>query len=344
MNFQKSRIAYFQASDLFKDPQSFNEEKNERCLPTEFVILRFGKNFFTRDGKDGEFDFTSHDASVVIKDFQQRGKDLVIDYEHQSLSGNKAPAAGWIDRLSICEEGLTAHIKYWTDEASAMLMKGEYRYFSPTLYFSRSGKNVSAIHSVALTNHPAMHGIPALVADDTNSAAVNHIQNPNNLTQQNEQEESIMESPDTAEENIAAETTPEEQIGNITLETIAERLQKLTEVIGKLQECFDEHKPQSNNEVPAHRQSTEQLINQAYDDGKLAECHREWAYHFADTQPEAFQNWLNAAPRIIPDNCDLAQAVPKNETGITFTDEQLKIFAMLGADPEKINTAENFTI
>ena len=142
-----------------------------RTLPESLLLIRYGKTAFTKGGVRGEFEFTEADADAVIQEFASRGRDLVIDFEHQSLSSGKAPAAGWIGELRKSAEGLCAKVKYWTREAEKYLLNGEYRYFSPTLYFSRSGKKVSAIHSVALTNHPAMHMIPALAADDLDSAA-----------------------------------------------------------------------------------------------------------------------------------------------------------------------------
>ena len=76
-----------------------------------------------------------------------------------------------------------AKVNYWTDAAADLLQKREYRYFSPT--FLMSGKEVTALHSVALTNHPAMHGVAALAAKDT--AIINQPENPgktkgNNMT------------------------------------------------------------------------------------------------------------------------------------------------------------------
>jgi len=32
----------------------------------------------------------------MVAHYEERGLDLVVDYEHQTLSGHKAPAAGWI--------------------------------------------------------------------------------------------------------------------------------------------------------------------------------------------------------------------------------------------------------
>ncbi len=136
----------------------------ERSLPEEFLLLSYGENMYTKGGGTGAFSFDETAADNVIREFASRGRDLVIDYEHQSTGDGKAPAAGWIEALSKKTDGLYAKVKYWTEEAAQYLKNGEYRYFSPVLFFEDGA--VSAIHSVALTNHPALHRIPALAASD----------------------------------------------------------------------------------------------------------------------------------------------------------------------------------
>ena len=140
--------------------------ENERTPPTSFLLLKFGGNVYTKDGKEGTFEFDDACADALIAEFESRSRDLVIDFEHATLSGREAPAAGWIDRLEKDAEGLRAHVKYWTDKAEEYLSRGEYRYFSPTIILG-GDKRAAALHSVALTNHPALHGVDALVANDT---------------------------------------------------------------------------------------------------------------------------------------------------------------------------------
>lgn len=169
---EKNRIAFCTTFPLnMSSCQNGETENVGSALPQEFLLLHYGTNSYSKAGANGAFEFTETDADSVIRDFENRGHDLVIDYEHQSLGGEKAPAAGWIDAICKTAEGLSAHVKYWTEEAAKLLSSGEYRYFSPTIYFSRSGKTVSSIHSVALTNHPALHGIPALAAADDDAGA-----------------------------------------------------------------------------------------------------------------------------------------------------------------------------
>ena len=156
---------------------------NEEVPPKSFLLCPYGEQHYTKDGKENAFRFSPESADRVIREFHSRARDLVIDYEHQTLTGGKAPAAGWIGDLEKTEKGLVAKVNYWTDAAADLLQKREYRYFSPT--FLMSGNEVAALHSVALTNHPAMHGVTALAAKDT--AIINQPENPgktkgNNMT------------------------------------------------------------------------------------------------------------------------------------------------------------------
>ena len=139
----------------------------ERVAPKEFVVLKFGKNKYTLDGKEDDFDFDEQDADEVIDEFNRRGKDLLVDIEHASLiPGKPAPAYGWIRKLKKGYDGLVGEMANWTDEAKELLEKGKYRYHSPVLYFKKkdSGNRPYAIQSVTLTNHPALHRYDSLVA------------------------------------------------------------------------------------------------------------------------------------------------------------------------------------
>ncbi len=85
-----------------------------------------------------------------------------VDYEHQTLGGDyaapdgKAPAAGWIETLRFDPaRGLIAGVR-WTDKAREYIRAGEYRYPSPVVRLRPDDRRVIALHSVALTNKPAI--------------------------------------------------------------------------------------------------------------------------------------------------------------------------------------------
>lgn len=104
--------------------------------------------------------------AAMVQHFRDRGLDLVIDYEHQTLAGGKAPAAGWIRDLEAREDGLWARVE-WTEAARSHLEAREYRYFSPVLRLEKNRRRPVALLHAALTNTPAINHLPPLVAKDS---------------------------------------------------------------------------------------------------------------------------------------------------------------------------------
>ncbi len=115
--------------------------------------------------------FDRGQATELAAWFQQLGRRLAIDYEHQSFGplnlrpDRLSPAAGWIGGLEVRDDGLWAVEVEWTARASDLLTTGEYRYFSPVLIWADARRErIAALGPVALTNDPAMHNVPALAA------------------------------------------------------------------------------------------------------------------------------------------------------------------------------------
>lgn len=279
--------------------------------PEEFLLLRYGRNVYTKSGEQGDFSFSETDADLVIAEFTARARDLVIDYEHQSLGRGKAPAAGWIDQLKKSAEGLVAHVKYWTAEAARALTALEYRYFSPTIYFSEDGKQVAALHSVALTNHPALHGVPALAADDLDGELG-----------------ALMELDDTLRDA---------DLRCAIRQKVADLIKKERIAADWLARCgFDDF---DGAEQAIRHFKCAQIVEKAYNDGKLTEAERPWAEEFAASDPEAFRSWCIGAPRRIPDNQGVAEKPVAGtcKTAASATEE--KILRLLGLDEKKKSEA-----
>ena len=104
-------------------------------------------------------------AARLIAAAAARETPYVIDYEHQSLSGDRAPAAGWFSRLEwSAGNGLFASDVKWTSAARQAIEADEYRYLSPVFAYDRDSGAITALLNVALTNNPALDGLPP-VAD-----------------------------------------------------------------------------------------------------------------------------------------------------------------------------------
>jgi phage I-like protein len=109
----------------------------------------------------GDFLCDAEAMAMIIAAFAALERDMVVDYEHQTLYGGEAPAAGWIDKLEPRDDGLYGHTR-WNDRAHEYIASGEYRYLSPVVWIRESDRRAFELHSVALTNDPAIHGMRAL--------------------------------------------------------------------------------------------------------------------------------------------------------------------------------------
>ena len=144
---------------------------DQKDVPSELVIFPPGVN---RTTKYPPSLMDAESARDVIAAFERLGRDIPIDYEHQTLGGpysapdGKAPAAGWINSLIWDEQrGLIAMVR-WTERAAEFIRTGEYRYFSPVGLCKKgadgSPGRFTELWHVALTNDPATIGIEPIAA------------------------------------------------------------------------------------------------------------------------------------------------------------------------------------
>jgi len=129
--------------------------------PDTFQVLPFG-----RIDIEGEPPATLDDDSMdsIIATFERRGNRMVIDYEHQTLTGSQAPAAGWVQKFTKKgAEGLWAVVE-WTDKAKNYIANKEYLYFSPVFWVTAKERKVVAIKNIALTNDPKVNHLRPIIA------------------------------------------------------------------------------------------------------------------------------------------------------------------------------------
>ena len=111
----------------------------------------------------GPFTLTRETFESVLAAFNAQANPIPLDYNHQSVSGGEAPAAGWVHKMELRGDGhLWAFVEF-TDRAAERVRAGEYRYCSPVFLFDapdrKTGEPVPCdIHSIALTNTPFLDG------------------------------------------------------------------------------------------------------------------------------------------------------------------------------------------
>ena len=107
-------------------------------------------------------------AKMVIAQFEERGVDVPVDYEHstkfKAANGEESPAAGWITSMWWePTRGLVASVK-WSDKARKQIQGKEYKYLSPHFDVDRKTRRVEFVLAVALTNTPRINNMEELVA------------------------------------------------------------------------------------------------------------------------------------------------------------------------------------
>ena len=203
-------------------------------VPTEIKILPLGRVH----SQKGDFNVDEESFELIRKQFKDRKLDLVIDYEHQTLSDVQAPAGGWIKELYKGEDAIIAKVE-WTAKAAEYLKNKEYRYLSPVVLVRKRDQKATAIHSVALTNTPAIDGMFALA----NSLDIEDISEGGN----------IMDLKELAKALGLPETATEEEIKK-AVEDAAKAAEKLKEMEEKKPEdkTGEGGKPQEVAEVVAN--------------------------------------------------------------------------------------------
>lgn len=138
---------------------------SESEVPDRLMIVPWGEV----ESERGNFVVDGESAGLVVDAFRKHQTDVPIDYEHQTLGGSfsspngQAPAAGWITDLEVVEgAGIVAQVN-WTPMARGQLADRQYRYLSPVAIVRKSDRKLVALHSVALTNKPAIVGMAPIV-------------------------------------------------------------------------------------------------------------------------------------------------------------------------------------
>ena len=150
------------SSQLTLDITTANADGYIQALPAGYFAAVDGR---PSDVKAGKWLMDAIAFAALKANTPHQAGDLVIDYEHQTLNkdknGQPAPAAGWFSLADVqYRDGQGLFIKpRFTDNASAYLTAGEYKYFSLVFGYDTDTGRPQYIHSGALTNRPGVDGM-----------------------------------------------------------------------------------------------------------------------------------------------------------------------------------------
>ena len=318
--------------------------------PEEVKILPVG----TVNSEKGDFIVDQESYKEMKAEMQRRGIDIVIDYEHQTLKDVQAPAGGWVKDLIYTPEAIVAKVE-WTPKAKEYLKNKEDRYLSPVVLTRKSDSKAVVLHSLALTNTPAINGMFAIV----NSVDFDTY---NTLTGGKEMDlQRIKELL-----GLPAET-PEEDVMNAlvkVLEKVKDAPDPKTEedkevvansvILGLLELPADSKTEDVTTKIMAlkagasqrdqeMKETLERLKQKEADDavmmalkaGKITAAQKDWAKEYALKDRKGFDSFVEKAPAVVPvGKLDTTEA-PKNKEKVEVDEFILKATGLSKEDLEK---------
>lgn len=315
-----------------------------REAPISILLLAYGKNSYTRNGERGELEITPADAASMVEAFNAGARDVVLDYEHQTLKNEIAPAAGWIEGIEAADDGVRAKVRGWTEKAKKLIADWEYRYISPVVETLKGGGK--RLHSVALTNHPALHGIPALVASDEDDNDEDpEIQTPKKEAPVMEKFQKLATALGVTLGADIDEAGAIEALAAGAEALAAAKSQSETKV--EAMSDYDAAKAELEAIKAANAKlAAESAVAKVKAEGKLPDSMIDWATQMALTDMAQFEGWAKVAPKVKADapttkvDAGVGSPDPKALEGvIALSDGDKEIFRKMGLTPE---AAEEF--
>ena len=314
----------------------------------------------------GDFEVDDRDIAGIIRQFKARRLDLVIDYEHQTLSDVQAPAAGWIKDLYPGEDALMARVE-WTQKGREYIANKEYRYLSPVVLVKKADQHAAVFHSAALTNTPAITGMFAIINSDVLSIEEEEeprmelsaliellgleegtteedvLKRIKELVQQDGQEgrdgQDGKGDPAKDGTQLVANKTVLDLLGlpaTARTEDVTARIMAFKAGDPALQQRVEELEKQ------AASQKAQELVGLAMKDGKLSPAQKEWAVAYALSDPKGFAAFVEKAPVVVPMGKTAFAADERKQTGVDWkilknqgvTEEDLKKYGGMEDDTD----------
>lgn len=321
-------------------------------VPDVVSLLPLGKV----KSQKGDFIVDQESFERIRNTFKERGIDIVIDYEHQTLEDVQAPAGGWIKDLFIQDGAIAAKVE-WTPKAQEYLINKEYKYLSPVVLVRKSDQKAVVLHSVALTNTPAIDGMFAIV----NSINLDDFEEGGKDMDllkklaallglaEDATEEQVMQAIKTAVgevEKLKEEAKKQEEgtepvankviCGLLGLDSKDAKTEDVAAAIMALKNPANFVPVAEFNKLKERldKKDSEELVTKALKAGKISAAQKEWAEEYALKDPEGFKKFVEKAP----------QAVPMRELGMEDTkrndgrleETTMAVCKMLGVSKEDV--------
>ncbi|MDI3480799.1 MAG: hypothetical protein PWQ97_454 [Tepidanaerobacteraceae bacterium] len=305
--------------------------------PKEIQILPYG----WVNSRKGNFLVDEQAMKEIINNFNSRANDMVIDYEHQTLEGTEAPAAGWIKELiDKGKEGLWAKVE-WTRRAREYLKNKEYRYLSPVVIQRLSDKRIFDIHSAALTNTPAIDGMAPIVNKndvmEEDKMDLKELKKKLGLAEDATEEDIIKAVEILANSNKYLKVFKDETLKAMELNADA-KIEDIRAKVISLKNPSGYVSIQEFNQLKEklQKKETAELVEMALKQGKVTPAQKEWAEKYAEKDPDGFKVFVEKAPVVVPLN---KITDSKDSDKPIIDDTQMLVNKMLGISDDEFKKA-----
>jgi len=289
------------------------------------------------------FEVDQESLGAMVQAFEARGVDLVVDYEHQSLNGGRAPAAGWIKELEARDDGLWARIE-WTAQAQEYLRQKEYRYFSPVLKLDPETRKPLALLQVALTNVPAMKGVSPLVAKYGGGASDQAVQVADRSIQEADpgmeelksrlgldsgaRPEALWQLADEFFRELAGTLGLEKGATAVQVKARVEALKAETAQAEALREELE------NLKIQLAEEQRNRMVEEALKAGKISPAQKNWALEYCRQDPKGFRAFATQAPKVVPVGVTLDRGPQSSAAEARLSSKEMAVCRAANIGPE----------
>lgn len=315
-------------------------------VPDKIKIMPLGKV----TSQKGNFVVDSESFAAMKRKFEERKIDVVIDYEHQTLEDVQAPAGGWIKELLLEGDAISAKVE-WTPKAAEYLKNKEYRYLSPVVLVRKSDQKAVVLHSVALTNTPAIDGMFPIINSLEIEGGENEMDFLKKLAAllglaEDTSEEDIMkalqEALGSSKKDDSKKEGDAEVVANKTImsllgvsedaktEDVAAAIMALKNPTG-----FVPASEFAALKTRLDKMDADGIVMKALKDGKISAAQKAWAEEYALKDPSGFAKFVEKAPQVVP--VGELEIDTKSHTSAKQDEMTMAVCKMLGVSSEDLD-------
>ncbi|WP_295755881.1 phage protease [uncultured Oscillibacter sp.] len=281
-------------------------------VPETITVLPLGRVVSSK----GEFNVDEDSLREMKAQIARKGVDLVVDYEHQTLKGVEAPAAGWVKELKLGDGSIVAVVE-WTPRGAEYLKNKEYRYLSPVVNVRKTDNKAIGLHSLALTNTPAIENMTPIVNSDNFEGGqkmdmqrlaaalglgpdATEEQIMEALQAMAAENKSLKEGKQLGDEATVANKAVCELLGLKAGAPAEDVTAKIMELKGGTIDGVNVLEELKVLKQQNAQRDADEAVTLALKAGKITPAQKEWAQSYALTDPKGFGAFVEKAPQVVP--------------------------------------------